>query len=195
LIDNSQYTYWIVLDMPAAAYPANGVVEMQDIEIEYQLPSASQNQLSIPAAGFHTYENDYDYQNHGRHLFHTYSPGGGTASGWYLTPLQLSDGELIANIKLYAYVNSSQAGTVRLQRTEWGTGNYQDLAVLSTGTGNLGNINSSTSTITGGPVDNSRFGYWLLWDLPANSLPGVNVQGQAVKISYGTRVHIPLVTK
>jgi hypothetical protein len=195
LIDNTQYSYWVVMDIPAATNPANGVVEVQDVVIEYQLPTSPHNQLSIPAAGVRTYENGYDFQDHGRHLIHASSPGGGTANGWYLTPLQLPDGASIADLKLYAYVNTSQAGVVRMQRTEWGIANYQDLAFISTGTGDLGNKVFSTSSITGGPVDNSRFGYWLLWDLPANSLPDVNVQGQAVQISFGGRVYIPLIIK
>jgi hypothetical protein len=195
LVDNTQYAYWIVLDMPAAGFPATALVEMRDVEIEYQLPTSSRNQISIPAAGFRSYEDEYDYQDHGRHLFHTHSPGNGTANGWYLTPLHLPDGVLINNLDFYAYLDSSQPGVARLQRTEWGSGNYQDLAVISTGTGNLGNKLFSTNTVAGGPVDNAKYGYWIVWDLPANSLSGVNVQAQAMRISYDARVYIPLVIK
>lgn len=193
LIDNSQYAYWVVLDIPAATNPFNGVVELQDVEIEYEVPPTSGHLNSVPAAGFRSFEDGYDFQNHGRHLFHSQGPGGGTANGWYLTPLNLPDGNSISSLSFFAYVNSTQAGTVRLQRTEWGTGNYQDLAVIVTGTGDLGNSKFSSNTIIGGPIDNSRYAYWLIWDLPANAIPSVDIQGQAVQISLGYRLNLPLV--
>lgn len=193
LIDNSQYAYWLIVDLPAVTNPANGVVELQDVEIEYELPQATGYLDSVPAAGFRGFEDGYDYQNHGRHLFHAQSPGGGTANGWYLNALNLPDGHNISTLSFYAYVNSTQPGALKLQRTEWGTGNYEDLAVIVTGTGNLGNSKFTTNTIMAGPIDNSRYGYWLFWDLPSNSIPGVEINGQAVQISSGFGINLPLI--
>jgi hypothetical protein len=45
----------------------------------------------------------------------------------------------------------------------------------------------------GGPVDNSRHAYWIVWDLPANATIVNNVRGLAVKIEYDYLLFLPLI--
>jgi hypothetical protein len=194
LIDNSTYAYWIVLDLPAAGQAGNHV-EAREVDILYQPASASPGIVSIPAAAFRSYEDGYDYENHARHLFHKHSPGGGLDNGWYMAPVSLPDGATVTKMTFYWYRNGTDIGAARLQRTELGEGNYEDLAVAFAPTGSALNGSSSDVFIAGGPIDNSQYAYWLVWDLPANTTATTGVHGQAVVIEYGFRIFLPLILR
>ncbi len=194
VIDNSTYAYWIVVDLPAAGQPDSYVVA-REVDILYELPSASSAIVSIPAAGFRSYEDGYDYENHARHLFHKHDPAGTFDSGWYLAPVDLPDGVTVNKMTFYWYRNGTYIGAARLQRTELGKGTYEDLAVAFAPMGAATNGSSSDTTVAGGPIDNSRYAYWILWDLPAAATATTGVHGQAVVLQYDFRVFMPVVLR
>jgi hypothetical protein len=53
------------------------------------------------------------------------------------------------------------------------------------------NGSSYDDAINGGPIDNSRYAYWLVWDLPASATATLGVHGHAVAIEYSFRVFLP----
>jgi hypothetical protein len=194
LIDNSTYAYWIVLDLPAAGQAGNHV-EAREVDILFQLPSATLGTVAVPAASFRAYEDGYDYENHGRHLLHKHSPGGGLNNGWYMAPVNLPDGVTVTKMTFYWYRSGTYTGTARLQRTKLGEGTYEDLAVAVAPQGSAINSSSADVTIAGGPVDNSQYAYWLVWDLPANATATTGVHGHAVVLEYGFQVFLPLIQR
>ena len=194
LVDNDLYSYWLLYDLPAAAFIGNYSVGL-DTEVEYTTLPVTRKILTIPAAAFHPYEDGYDYENHGRHLIHQHGPGNSLTNGWYIAPVHLPDGVRINTLRFYYFENSSVAGVARLQRTLLGTGNYEELATVTTSIGSNSNGSSIDNTIQGGQIDNSRYAYWLVWDLPANAVVGHNVEGQAVKIEYSFQTNLPLLKR
>jgi hypothetical protein len=189
LISNSLYTYWVVLDLPNSN-PIN--VEPRDVDIQYTLPATTNNVLAVPAPAFQPYENGYTYQNSGRALIHHYGPGGSSDNGWYLAPLNLPDGVQITRLDFYWFENTTIAGIARLQRTTLNQGNYQDLAVATTSTGSNNGSVSFDTTIDGGPVDNSRFAYWLVVDIPSDAFLTNVVKAYSVKLYYNFTLYLPI---
>ncbi len=194
VIDNSTYAYWIILDLPAAGQPGNHV-EAREVDILYQLPTASSAVVSIPAAGFRPYEDGYDYENHARHLFHKHDAVGGLSNGWYMAPVHLPDGATVTKMTFYWYRNGTYTGQAILQRTKLGEGTYENLAVAVAPQGTATNGSSSDTTIAGGPIDNSRYAYWIVWDLPAGATATTGVHGQDVVLEYGFRVFMPFIRR
>lgn len=194
LIDNTTYAYWLILDLPATNVPG-ARVEAREVDIHFELPSASSGRVSIPAAGFRPYEDGYDYEDHGRHLFHMHGPEGSINNGWYMAPLNLPDGVTVRKMTFYWYRSGAITGVARLQRTRLGEGDYQDLAIASVPGGSATNGSSFDDTVSGGPIDNSRYAYWLVWDLPANATETLGVHGHSVVIEYGFRVLLPMVQR
>lgn len=194
VIDNSTYAYWIIVDLPAAGQPGNHV-EAREVDILYQLPSASSSRVSIPAAAFRPYESGYDYENHARHLFHKHGPEGTLYNGWYMAPVNLPDGVTITKMTFYWYRNGTSTGQAILQRTKLGEGTYENLAVAVAPQGAATNGSSSDTTIAGGLIDNSRYAYWILWDLQAASTAAFGVHGQDVVLAYGFQIFLPLIVK
>jgi hypothetical protein len=194
LIDNASYAYWIVLDLPAASLPEPHV-EAREVDIEFQIPTTSSRQVSVAAAAFHPYEDGYDYEDHGRYLFHKSGPGGSPSNGWYLAPLHLPDGATVRKMTFYWYSNGTSTGAARLQRTELGQGTYEDLASAFAPAASATNGSSYDDSVLGGPVDNSRYAYWIAWDLPAGATSTLGVHGQAVVIDYGFQAFLPLVRR
>lgn len=196
LVDNSLYAYWLVYDLPAHSFSfPNQQVVAFDTVIQFQPLAVSRPIISIPAAAFRPYEDGYDFENHGRHLIHKYSPGNSLANGWYLAPLHLPDGVSIKRLTFHWDENTTVPGVARLQRTRLGTGNYEELGTVFTSTGTNAIGSGSDGTILGGPVDNSRYAYWIVWDLPANATIVNNVRGLAVKVEYDYLLFLPLIRK
>ena len=192
LINNHLYAYWVLVDLPAASF-ANQNVETRGIEIKYQQFAPNQNGLAVPLAGLRYFEDGYDFQDHGRHLIHTHGPSASLTDGWYFSPLSLPEGVSITSLTLYYNINTSAAGTVKLQRTTLGLGNYEDLASLSTGTGTeAGTVN--TTAVSGGPIDNARYGYWIIWVVPA-AATGNQVQPGGLEIDYSYPLFLPVVRR
>jgi hypothetical protein len=194
LVDNSLYAYWLVYDLPAYNFPNQPVVAF-DTVIQFQPLAVSRPIISMPAAAFRPYEDGYDFENHGRHLIHKHGPGNSLANGWYLAPLHLPDGVSIKRLTFHWYENTTVPGVARLQRTRLGTGNYEELGTVFTSTGSNASGSGSDSTILGGPVDNSRYAYWIVWDLPANATIVNNVRGLAVQVEYDFLLFLPLIKK
>jgi hypothetical protein len=194
VIDNSTYAYWILVDLPAAGLPGNHI-EGREVDVLYEMPPASSDRISIPAAAFRAYEDGYDFENHARHLFHKQSPGGGLNNGWYMAPVNLPDGVAITRMTFYWYRNGTYTGTARLQRTKLGEGTYEDMAVTVAPAGAATNGSSSDTTIAGAVIDNSQYAYWLVWDLPAGSTATIGVHGQDVVIEFRYRVLLPLIRR
>jgi hypothetical protein len=190
LINNQLYAYWVLVDLPAVNF-SNSYVDARGIEIKYQMFAISHDRMAVPLAGLRFFEDGYDYQDHGRHLIHTYGPNSSLTEGWYYSPLDLPNGASIENLTLYYYKNTATAGTVKLQRTLLGGGNWEDLATLSTGTSS-GSGSTNTTSIAGGAVDNAQYGYWIIWVVPP-AASGDSVQPQGLVIDYDYKSFMPLV--
>ena len=94
---------------------------------------------SIPAAAFTPYREQYDYENDGRYLIHKAGP-----EGWYLTAVRLPQGATITAMVFFWYDDSATLqARARLQRTELGTGNYEELAYAESPSGIVGAPSSS----------------------------------------------------
>lgn len=190
---NLLFTYWLVIDMPANNPPE---VEARDVFVQYSLPEPYNYVLAIPAAAFQPYENGYDFENHGRHIEHKHGPGNNTANGWYLAPVNLPDGAIINHMDFNWIEKSGVAGVARLQRTQLNVGNYTELGTIFTSTGSSTPTGGagSDSSILGGAVDNSRYAYWVVVDIPA-SATGSLVEPSQVRLFYSTPIFLPLIKK
>lgn len=190
---NVLFTYWLVIDVPANNPPE---VEARDVFVQYSLPAFYNNVLSIPAAAFQPYENGYDFENHGRHIEHKHGPGNNNANGWYLAPVNLPDGAIINHMDFNWIEKSGLAGVARLQRSELNVGNYTELGTVftSTGSGTPTGGAGSDSSILGGAVDNSRYAYWVVVDIPA-SATGNLVEPSQVRLFFSMPIFLPLVRK
>ncbi len=196
LVDNAVYAYWLVYDLPPDGFNfPNQRVVAYDTIIQYQPLAPPRPIVSIPAAAFRPYEDGYDFENHARHLIHKHGPGNSLANGWYLAPLHLPDGVSIKRLTFHWDENTTVPGVARLQRTRLGTGNYEELGTVFTSTGSNAIGSGSDSTILGGPVDNSRYAYWIVWDLPANATIVNNVRGLAIQVEYDFLLFLPLIKK
>jgi len=164
------------------------------IEIEYTNPGI-RYLLTVPAATFRPFEDGYDFVDHGRHLVHMHTPGNSTNPGIYLAPVNLPDGAVIHRMRYNFYINSTEAGVAKLQRTELSQGDVADLALAVTFPANAGIGSTFAPYVDSQPIDNSRYAYWLVWEQPSNALPGVNVQGQAVVIEYAMPIYLPFVLR
>lgn len=189
---NAIYSYWIVLDLPPS--PSMELVA-RSVDVSYTMPAASVPVLSIPVSAFHPYEDGYDFQNDSRSLTHQHGPGGSFSNGWYIAPIHLPDGALVKRMDFRWFENTGVAGVARLQRSELNQGNYTNLAVAVTTTGTNSEGVSSDSSVEGGPVDNSRYAYWLVIDLPANAVLANFIRARSVQVWYVRQVFLPAVRK
>ncbi len=187
---NLLFGYFLILDIQGG----NPVeVNAREVVIQYSLPTPYLNILAIPAAAFQPYEDGYDYENHGRHINHKHGPGDSFTNGWYMAPVNLPDGAIIDQMDFHWFENSGVAGVVRLQRTELNVGNFQELATIFTSTGtNTGGVGYDTS-VTGGPIDNSRYAYWLVVDIPASAGTNNLVLPIQMRLNYSLPIYLPLV--
>ena len=197
-IDNSQYAYWVVWDLPVSG---SGIsVKGCDVVIEYTPPTTVAGRLSIPAAAFTPFEDGYDFQNDGRYLQHFDNPAAITGvRGWYSAPVHLPDGATITKMTFYYRDNTTDDGIARLQRSI-SNGGYENMASIDTSGGwSPPWYNSkSTTTIYNAVIDNLNHSYWVVWDLPRSLKPPSEqeiVWGCAVVIEYTYRVYLPLVLK
>ena len=177
VIDNAQRGYWVVWALPASADVRGcGVV------IEYTPPAAADSHFALSAAAFTPYEDGYDYTLDGESVHHKHSPGGGTAAGSYVAPVRLPDGATVTKMTFHWLDNSSTGqAKARLQRTEFGQGDLQDMAYAESSlSGTSGASSSFDSSINLATIDNLRYGYWVGWDLSADDRVG----GRGVVIEY-----------
>ena len=83
----------------------------------------------------------------------------------------------------------------RLQRTTLGLGDYTELATAWTSTGSSSGGVSSDTTVGGGRVDNSRYAYWVVIDIPSNAFLTNVVRAYQVRLVYSMPVFLPVVQK
>jgi len=173
--------------------------------------AAGTPRLSIPAAAFTPWKagEDFDisyplYNNHGRYLQHFGShtnpaPPGNLDNHWYIAPIYLPDGVTLTKVIAHWYQENPVAlGQFKLQRSEFGKGNFVDMAVVSSG-GTIGFGSTSTATISQAVVDNSLYAYWVLFYLPVSRLgpPTLikNVWGCGAQIEYSSAIYLPAIAK
>lgn len=188
------YSYWLILDTPANNPPE---VQPREVFVQYNLSTPYNNVLAIPAAAFQPYQHGYDFENHGRHIEHIHGPGNSSTNGWYLAPVNLPDGATIIRMDFHWIEKSGVAGVARLQRTELNQGDYQELATIFTSTGSsalTGGVGSDTS-VSGGPVNNQRYAYWVVVDIPASANAANRVLASTVRLSYSVPIYLPLVIR
>jgi hypothetical protein len=181
VIDNARYAYWVLWDLPADAnMSAAGVV------IEYQPALIGSGLASAPAAGLHAHQDEYDYENHGRYLIHKGGP-----QGWYLGAIRLPDGVELKSVTFYWYDNSTAHKAIgRLQYTEYGQGNYQDMAYGESPLDTAPGYGSTTdNTVSNAKIDNSKYGYWVIFDLP----PTADIRAVGLVIDHTERIYLPLI--
>ncbi len=193
VIDNRYNSYWVVWDGPVyggTGYDASGV----GVLIEYNNPATVQpGRLSVPAPAFTPYADDWQYQNHGRYLIH--QGGGGVTRAHYEAPVYLPQGTKVTKVTFWFNDDSTAAnGYAHLCRTDQ-AGNYTDMAYIDSYYAG-GYASRFDNTIDDPVIDNSRYAYWVYWDLPISTGAGNNVWGTGVTIEYTVpMVYLPLVLK
>jgi hypothetical protein len=193
-VSNTFYTYWVVLDLPNWD-GANILLEAYEVNVQFTIPTSTNNILSIPAAAFQPYEDGYDYQNAGRSITHYYGPNTSDTDGWYLAPVSLPDGVLVTRLDFYWYENTTVAGEAHLQRTTLNLGDYQNLADAYTTLGSDSNGLSFDTSVIGGPVDNVHYAYWIVLVVPSTSF-GINVvHPYNLRLRYNLLTYLPLVRR
>jgi hypothetical protein len=192
VIDNSQNTYWVVWDIPP--YEVTGSASGKGVLIEYNNPTTVQpGRVSLSSAAFTPFADDWQYQSHGRYLIH--QGGGGASRAHYEAPAYLPQGAKVTKVTFWFNDDSTTAnGYARLCRTDQ-TGNYTDMAYVDSLY--AGGYSSRADTTIDDPIiNNSRYAYWVYWDLPVSTGTGNNVWGTGVTIDYTVpMVYLPLAMK
>jgi hypothetical protein len=177
-IDNAKYGYWALFHLPPAAD-----ARAYNIVLEYIPPTATTGRLSIPAAAFVPFSDNYQYENLGRRL--TYL--GGPARAHFEAPVHLPQGAQVTKVTFHFNDDSTAAnGYARLCRTDL-AGNYLDMAYIDSYYA-WGYAGRSDTSIESPVVDNSQYAYWVYWDLPISTGTGNNVWGCGVVIEYDAPV-------
>ena len=177
-IDNSQYAYFVSLEMPESNADPGPLVWFSGISIEFQYPSTptTTGYFSMPVAGFTPYQDGYTYLNTGRYLYHNKGPGDNTTNnGWYFARVHLPDGATVNSLTLYYDINSSYPGYVRLQRTRLGYGDFSNLATLTIPSGGPGHDDQTTTAISDSVIDNAQYAYWVSLDIPPLDRPDSSI--------------------
>jgi len=195
-VDNAHYAYhvnWLIS-------PSINEVRGCAVTIEYSYPAAtpSTDYLSFSSAAFTPFEDGYDFERKGYYLRHWRSPGGGMADGQYRAPVYLPDGATVTRIKFYWYDQTTTVdghGLAKLQRTQLGQGNYEDMGSANTWWVPGGYWDSDAPSITGATIDNSQYAYWVIWVLPASSQPNTDARGCGILIEYNYQLYLPLVLR
>lgn len=196
LVDNTQYAYWVSLDIPPLDRPNSTIIPLY-VVIGYANPTISSSSVtvSIPAPAFTPYEDGYDYQNDARYLSHYHDPWGGDGRGWYFAAVQLPQGARVSGVTFYWHDHdASYYGVARLQQTDL-VGNYVDMAVLtSDGTLVSGYFGKTlTTSITDPIIDNRYHTYWVVWDLPVTTQ--ADIRGCSMVLTYSFQIYLPLVRR
>ena len=166
-IDNSTYSYWAYVILPPTAL---SLLSLWAVKIEYTPhPTADDGWLNISDAAFTPFYDGYDYENHGRWLFHKSSNGNGASDGAYVAPVYLPQGATIDGIAFNFYDGSTTLnGTGILYRTKLGSFDLM-ASVTSSGYGGYGYA-GYPSVIPNNIVDNSQYSYFVVWSLPATAV-------------------------
>jgi hypothetical protein len=179
VIDTSLYCYTVAVKLPEQSA---GCMKACAVVLEYLEPPASASgTTSLSASAFEPYEDGYDYLNSVL-LYYGHGPGGSPTNGWFVSQLDLPQDAILSTMRFYwSDTDPSYNAVARIQRTELGLGDFVEIASV-TSAGSPGSGVSSVA-ISGTVVDNTRYAYWVVWDLPAwGSDQGV--AGVATAIDY-----------
>ncbi len=186
-IDNELYRYWVYLNLPQTV-PGVDHLGVYRVKIEYTtVPPSWATALSN--GGMVGFDNGYDFENHGRFLFHAHSEGGGSDSGTYVAPVYLPHGAIVDDFTAIIYDGSSTlSGSAHLIRTRAGVN--QELSAV-TSSGSLGLYSITDNSIAYEKVDNSYYSYYVYWNLPVSTPPEPAGSGDVVGYSMRIRVKFP----
>lgn len=187
-IDNLDYSYFVSAAIPESTPGEAGpLVWFTGVVIEYQLPAAPANPgyFSMPVAGFTPFQDGYTFYNTGRFLYHNSGPYGATTNnGWYHARLTLPDVSSISSLTVYLSINSTSSGFARLQRSQLGYGNFEDIAVIYIAPGTQMDTDLTTTTISHGLVENAQYSYWLTLDIPPLDRPNSQIIPYFMVVKY-----------
>ncbi len=129
-IDNINYTYWAYVTLPVGSYA------LWAVTIEYTPPAIDGDKYAISNAAFTPNHANFDYQNHGRWLFHLHDDHGAAEDGVYVAPVQLPQGVRIDSLWATFYDGTAvYSGTAVLVRQS--LADYEVVSELNT-TGSSG---------------------------------------------------------
>ena len=169
LIENSNYDYYFTFTAP------DGVsIGLPRVEVEYTLPSDSSvyEYLDLPPAGFVPYSDDLEYRNFG-----WYADNNSTTTPVHLqAPVLLPDGALVHAGWFYYYDNNAAINVrAHLHRTDlagsWDPSDAMaDFESFETNQYSVSAVALTKYT----RIDNSKYAYWIYYELPASAeLPPV----------------------
>ena len=198
VIDNHNYAYWAYVNMPANTSCTS--CAFFAMTVEYALPAADSGWVAISNPAFTGLYDNYDYENHGRWLFHLHDESGGTITGSYFAPVNLPQGARVDSVEYSFFDNSAtKNGTAHLNRTKLGYG--YELSNASSGSGGDMYTTVVDTSIVNSIIDNSQYAYYVALNLPVSSTtaPPANtdVVGVRINIEYTemSPVYLPLVRK
>jgi hypothetical protein len=200
-IDNNNYAYWVFISLPKNMYTPSTLFKFYSLKIYYSLPSYDYEYLALSNAAFTGYAEDYDYENHGRWMYHLHGEGGGSTGGTYVAPVYLPDGATIKTLWVSTY-DSSAVNSISavLIRTKLGV-NETIAEVTSTGSGGYVTYND-TWLGDNALVDNSQYAYFVYWYTPVSTLPIPPTTNDVVPCtiyidydSFHHFVHLPVVLR
>jgi hypothetical protein len=192
VIDNSAFSYWVIVDGPIwvsgddDAFPV-GVL------IEYTNPAKLQpGRYSLSSAAFTPFADEHQYENHARYLKHL---GPGTDRAHYEAPVYLPQGAKVTKMTFWFNDDSDSAnGYAYLCRTD-GTGNYSCMAYIDSFYA-LGYAQRSTIPDYDTLINNDQYSYWVFWDLPVSTGTGNDVWGTGVTIDYTVpMIYLPFMVR
>jgi hypothetical protein len=187
IIDNTRRSYWVIWDGPVSGdQNASGV----GVLIEYDHPPLPSGHLSLPAAAFTPFADEWEYTNHARFLVHEGPVEIDRAH--YEAPVYLPQGARVARVTFW-FRDDSEAGTgwAHLCRTDRG-GSYSYMASISSNY-QEGYGSQVDTTVDDAYIDNTRYAYWAYWDLPVSTGAGSDVWGTGLTIDYTVAtVYVPL---
>jgi hypothetical protein len=192
IIDNARRSYWVVWDGPVfegVEWNASGVSML----IEYDNPPLPSGRLSLPAAAFTPFADDWQYTNHARFLVHEGPVE--IERAHYEAPVYLPQGVRVAGVRFWFH-DDSAAGTgwAHLCRTDR-AGSYSYMASIDSNY-QAGYSSRADTTVDDARIDNTRYAYWAYWDLPVSTGAGHDVWGTGITIDYTvSTVYLPLVMK
>jgi hypothetical protein len=192
-IDNRYLSYWAYINI----YPTNLI--LWAVTIEYTPPGGDGGVVAISDAAFTPFYDGYDYQNHGRWLFHQNSNGNGSTDGLYLAPVSLPQGATVDAI-LFDYYDGSSSLNANGTLARSKLGSYEPMAQAPSSTLS-GYASSGQSTIAYNTVDNTQYSYFVFFTLPVTAVHNPPVSGDilgcraAIYYTYNYYNYLPTVRK
>jgi hypothetical protein len=176
--------YFVKVSFPFSSTDDQTMNWICGVTLDYDLPDRLQpvdNFALIPAVAT-PYQPGYDFYAISGSLTHL-SNNGAQTNGWYMGMLNLPQGATITGLKFVCSSNSTSVATARIQVSNLASGDYSNLAAVSSNpsiggnqTLNEGNINAI--------VDNTSKSYWVSLDLPPDYGSNNNFTAEALFVTY-----------